>query len=110
MRGRTYQEKAYYWLIADRMPLTKLIIVVNIITFLLINFRVYKFAHYIVFDTDFVKSMPWTAFTYPLVTICAGPLCMISAIFSFWWLWFVGGSLERAWGTLRFGLFLLILS
>lgn len=50
-----------------------------------------------------ISVMPWTILTYPLVDD------IISVLFAAIWLWFVGGSLERSWGSRRFGLFLIAL-
>jgi membrane associated rhomboid family serine protease len=50
-----------------------------------------------------VFSYPWTLIGYPLVD--ASPL---SLLFAGLWLWFVGGSLERIWGSGKFGWFLVI--
>ena len=49
-----------------------------------------------------VVFQPWSAITYPLMS-CAG--CALSVLFAVIWLWFVGGSLERSWGSKAFALF-----
>lgn len=50
--------------------------------------------------------MPWTLITYPFFN---GSLReFISIIFSLLWLWFIGGSLERNWGSKTYGLFLFL--
>jgi membrane associated rhomboid family serine protease len=54
-----------------------------------------------VFFTGHLLSAPWTLVTYPLLGLC-GALCML---FSCYWLWWAGGSLERSWGSRTFGLF-----
>lgn len=50
-----------------------------------------------VFDPADALRMPWTLFTYPIVQ-----LDLLVLIFSGLWMWFVGSSLERSWGTGRF--------
>jgi membrane associated rhomboid family serine protease len=48
-----------------------------------------------------VLTLPWTVFTYPLVNPD-----LLTLIFAFLWLWFIGGSLERTWGSRRYGWFI----
>jgi membrane associated rhomboid family serine protease len=46
-------------------------------------------------------TLPWAIITYPLVNPD-----LLTLIFAFFWLWFIGGSLERTWGSKRYGWFL----
>lgn len=46
---------------------------------------------------------PWTIWTYPLVNPD-----LLNLIFAGFWLWFIGGSLERSWGSKRYGWFWLL--
>lgn len=96
-----YADKARYWLFSDRIPVTKSIIVTGILTFLLTLFGAELLASLLVYTSGRLVLMPWTAFTYPLV----GPLEPISVLFSSYWMWVAGGSLERAWGSRTFGVF-----
>ncbi|MCL5105126.1 MAG: rhomboid family intramembrane serine protease [Armatimonadetes bacterium] len=108
MRSTNTTDTIRYWLFQDRIPLTKLVIVSNVGTFLAIAlFRVYAIARVLGFafgpaqdGSPAVIPMPWALFTYPLVGVCCG---VLSLIFSIYWLWVAGGSLERSWGTTRFG-------
>lgn len=50
------------------------------------------------FQPHFVARLPWTIFTYPF----AQRPDILTLIFSGLWTWFVGGSLERSWGTPRY--------
>jgi membrane associated rhomboid family serine protease len=50
------------------------------------------------FDPSAVAKRPWTVFTYPF----AQSISILTLIFSGLWTWFVGGSLERSWGTQRY--------
>jgi len=49
----------------------------------------------------------WSFFTYPLVQF---PGAALTYLFSSAWLWFVGTSLERSWGTQRYAAFFLAMS
>lgn len=50
----------------------------------------------------------WTFLTYPLVSSLN--FDFLTLILSGLWLWFVGGSLERTWGTRVFGFFLIMVT
>ncbi len=96
---RTTKDKIIYWVFADRIPLTKLVIVSNILTWLAISlFGLSVLTSHTVFSVDGVVSMPWTVVTYPLLG-SGGPLFIL---FACYWMWVAGGSLERSWGTSRF--------
>lgn len=84
-------------------PATRTLIAINAFTFLS-----YFIARYflgagnpwqgLIFSTHVPWQRPWTFLTYPLFTL--DPL---SLIFSGYWLWIVGGALERSWSTRVFG-------
>lgn len=96
------RENIIRWFFADRIPLVKLLIVVNVFTFIaLVLFRLGVFSRLLGFNTSMAMVTPWTAFTYPLV----GAGSPISLLFAGYWLWVAGGSLERSWGTRTFGIF-----
>ena len=96
-----------YWLFKDRIPVTKILILVNILTFLAIAiFRVQGVLHFLGFYSPTAIAMPWTAFTYPLV----GMNDLIGLLFAGYWLWFAGGSLERSWGSTTFGVYFFLMS
>lgn len=108
MRGRTAQEKLAYWLFADRIPITKLLIVLNVFTFLLIGLlHIPEIVYYLSFSSVTAHSMPWTALTYPLVWVGLSP---ISLIFAGYWLWVAGGNLERSWGSPTFAVYFFLMS
>lgn len=108
MRGYSTQDRIAYWLFKDRIPVVKLLIVVNILTFLLdALLHIGQLLHYLAFTTVEVISMPWTLFTYPLLGAGAG---VISLLFSAYWLWWAGGSLERSWGSRTFALYFFLTS
>lgn len=47
----------------------------------------------------------WTLITYPIAQGGAGPWGVINTFFLCYWLWWVGGSLERSWGSASFARF-----
>src|SRR5690349_3103089 len=49
-------------------------------------------------------ARPWTLFTYPLAMFDPIPL-----LFSGYWLYWVGGTLERSWGSLNFAVVFFLL-
>ena len=107
MRGRTGLEKVVYWLFGDRIPVTKLLIVSNFVTFLMISlFHVGAIIYYLGFSSSQALVMPWSAFTYPLVGIPD----ILYLLFALYWLWVAGGSLERSWGSWRFGIYFFLMS
>ena len=107
MRGAV--DKARYWLlIQDFMPVTKSLIVINLLAFLLIElFHLNQLLSYLGFFSDGALRLNiWTAVTYPLLG-CGGILCLF---FTVYWLWIAGGSLERSWGSVNFAVFFFVTS
>lgn len=104
MRGETGFDKFMNWLFVDRIPVTKLIIISNVLAFLLMAlFRPVSGAlGLLAFSSDWVMAQPWTVFTYPLIGVGGNPINML---FAGYWMWVAGGSLERAWGTRTFILY-----
>lgn len=86
------------------IPGTNFIIIANVVTFILIFLRLFPIAlvELLTSTTFEAWHSPWTFFTYPLVFFPEGALSFINLVFSVLWLFFVGGMLERAWGTRRF--------
>jgi membrane associated rhomboid family serine protease len=101
-------EKTQYWLIQDRIPVTKLLIVINLLTFLTIQlFHTDYLYFYLGFQQlEEVRTNIWTAVTYPLLG-CGNIICLA---FSLYWLWVAGGSLERSWSSSNFAVFFFITS
>ena len=107
MRSRA--EQIRYWIFAEGTPVTKILAVVNILTFLIVWMmpsvgidRLLAFQS----PSAFAFFHPWRFFTYGLL----GHLDILGLLFSIIWLWFAGGSLERAWGSARFGIFFFAIS
>lgn len=107
MRGYTASDKIRYWLLEDRIPLTKLIILANVATFLaVVLFKLNIIRYFLGFNTANAMLMPWTFVTYPLVGANLG---VIGLLFGGYWLWIAGGTLERSWGTQRYAIYMLLM-
>lgn len=83
-------------------PVTRTILALTIVAFLASFFTAYLIRGYpwwasLQFSTFTVGQQPWTLITYPLIIY--DPLALL---FSGYWLWAVGGSLERAWSSRTF--------
>lgn len=80
-------------------PLTKWIIVINVATFLAVLFRA-PVDEWLSFYAPASLAQPWRLLTYPLVSVHP-----ISLLFYGLVMWWVGGSLERSWGTRFFAIY-----
>jgi membrane associated rhomboid family serine protease len=80
------------------IPVTKSIMALTGVTFLLYwglqLLGLGTYAGFLVLTPGNVIHLPWTLVTYPLLT--PDPLGLL---FGLIWLWFVGGNLERSWGS-----------
>jgi membrane associated rhomboid family serine protease len=85
-------------------PLTLALIAANFLTLLLVAFRVPVY-EYLALQIPQTLVRPWTIVTYPLVSFG-----VFGMIFHGIWLYFVGGSLERSWGTRTFALYYLAMT
>ena len=92
-----------YWWVEGSYPLTKVIILVNVLTLIVGAFV--SIAPWLTFAAPDSWRVPWTALTYPLYS--ADP---IGLLFYGLWLYFVGGSLERSWGTRFFAIYFGLMS
>lgn len=92
-----------YWWAEGDYPLTKWLIVLNIVS--LIAGAFFPVAQFLAFSAPNSWILPWTALTYPLYS--SDPL---SLLFYGLWLWFVGGSLERSWSTRFFAIYFALMS
>lgn len=95
------------WLFSDRIPVTKSLIVLNGLAFLVYYVgRVGAIVDIAGFLTSTAASRPWTAFTYPLTgSYGSAEGSVFSLLFACYWLWIAGGSIERSWGSTRFAMF-----
>ncbi|MCE5314830.1 MAG: rhomboid family intramembrane serine protease [Armatimonadota bacterium] len=106
MRGYTTGDRITYWLFQDRIPVTKMLIVANLATFIAIAlFKMSVIGYFLGFNTATALLMPWTFVTYPLV----GAGDIIGLLFGCYWLWVAGGSLERSWSSARFGAYFFLM-
>ncbi len=92
--------RAFLW--RSEEPVTRTLIAINLLTFLVFFMAVYFVGAgnpwgWLVFSNVVPWQRPWTFLSYALVTY--DPL---SLIFSGYWLWIVGGTLERSWGSRTF--------
>jgi len=91
-----------YWLFKDRIPVTKLLIISNVLTFALIALaNLGVIVQLLAFQWTTFLIKPWSIVTYPLVWV-GDPLGLL---FSGYWLWVAGGSLERNWGSQKFAIY-----
>lgn len=103
--GRTLQDCAY-WLTKDRIPVTKAIVVSNVLTLVLWGlFRVGAIG-LLAFSSGSAVARPWTFFTYPLIS----DTDLLGVVFAVYWLWIAGGSLERSMGSTNFGIYFFLMS
>lgn len=87
-------------------PVTWALIIANGLTFLL-GFMGSGFLETaLVFATGTVRQQPWTLLTYPLVA--GGYIFWV--LLSAYILWLFGGSLERAWGSRQYAVFLALVA
>lgn len=108
MLSMTNREKFAYWLFGDRIPLTKILLVSNAITYIaIVLFKISAIPAFLCFQSETVVNRPWTLLTYPAVGMSSGIICLL---FACYWLWVAGGSLERSWGTKRFAGFFFVMS
>jgi len=92
-----------YWWTEGDYPLTKWLIVINIVTLVVGAFL--PIAQFLAFSAPNSWMLPWTALTYPLYS--SDP---IGLIFYGLYLWFIGSSLERSWGTRFFAMYFALMS
>jgi membrane associated rhomboid family serine protease len=85
-------------------PLTIAIIAINFLTMALTAFRV-PVAPYLALSIPNTLLRPWTLLTYPLASFD-----VIGMLFYGIWLYFVGGSLERGWGTRFYAIFFALMT
>lgn len=101
----------YYWyrfisfLNQGAIPFTKLILVLSGFSFIL-NL-LFNSGSLLALVPANLPEFFWTFLTYPLVN---PKFDFLTLIFAGLWLWFVGGSLERTWGTGMYGFFFVLVT
>jgi membrane associated rhomboid family serine protease len=100
------KDKINYWLFKDKIPVTKSVIVINLVLTIIVPLLNKDILwQYIAFWPKIALTYPWTAITYPLLSLF-NPICVL---FGYYWMWIAGGSLERSWGSNKFlGYFLTV--
>lgn len=102
MRDFIYEIKRFLY--KEYIPVTKSILLLSGIIFIL-SFIYRPLTGLLLLSPVRVVWLPWTLLTYPLVNFG-----FISLVFAALWLWFVGGSLERSWGSFTYLVFLLLVT
>jgi membrane associated rhomboid family serine protease len=97
--------RARYWWSEGSYPLTKAMILINIATLLLSAFQPAFVTQLLQFQAPESLTRPWTLLTYPLVA--RDPIQLLFYGLVMWW---VGGSLERSWGTKFFAVYCAVIS
>lgn len=87
------------------IPFTKLILVLSGFSFIL-NL-LFNIGGLLALVPANLPEFFWTFLTYPLVN---PRYDFLTLIFAGLWLWFVGGSLERTWGTRVYGFFCVLVT
>ena len=83
-------------------PVTRTLLLISGLTFITYFIAAFLLGlgnpwRWLSFSTGAPWWAPWSFFTYPLVSYN-----LFNLTFSGYWLWIVGGSLERAWSSQRF--------
>lgn len=91
---------------SDFPPLTTGLVALNVVSFLAGFFLKGSIANpavWLALSSSSFPILPWTLATWAVVP----GTDLFGIIFGALWLWWIGSSLERSWGTRQFGLFLL---
>jgi membrane associated rhomboid family serine protease len=92
MQSNSWSRAQYAWQ-QSGSPLTLAIIVINFITMVLVTFRV-PIGEWLAFIVPGSLARPWTVLTYPLLSAS-----ILQMLFYGLFLYWIGSSLERSWGT-----------
>jgi len=100
-----YFLKLWRFIYGDFIPVTKTIVVttisVNLAGMILTRLGPVNIIDLLALNPVKFLTNPWSLLTYPLMMVND----LFSLIFSILWLWFIGGSLERGWGSKPYGSF-----
>jgi len=112
MRRQYTWDDFVYFLRRGSSPATKFIITANVALSILglIFASVIGLRSVLAFSVLNWVIQPWTLVTYPLASPLMYPGDLINLFFAALWLWFIGGSLERGWGTRVYTFFFFIIS
>lgn len=108
----SYRTQGYGAGLSQDTPGVNVLIAANAASFILdfLNLLPGKLYDILVSNSVTVWRSPWTFFTYPLISRSLDAWKFISLLFGLWWLYVVGGILERAYGTRRFLTFFFVFS
>ena len=98
------QRRFANYLSASGMPATLTIILINVVTFFLVNSA--GILPLLAFNSARWPEFFWTPITWPL----AGLYDPLNLIFACGWAFYFGGSVERSWGTRTYLTFLVAVS
>src|SRR5579885_365578 len=91
-------------------PATIAIIALSVIVFLASFISPHSdLTVYIAFLPSLLPVHPWTLLTYPYAADLVG-IGFLGVLFGCWWLYGIGGQVERELGTLRFVIFWLVMT
>lgn len=105
MSDWSYRLKRFLY--QEYIPVTKGLAIVSAVIFLL-SFIPALNTFFLIFSLYPATGLlaPWTLITYPFINDQG----ILSIIFGILWLWMIGGSLERSWGSRTYGLFLFLVT
>ncbi len=95
------------------IPVTTALLLVNAATFLLafmLPSLMQFFWQWVSCQMPIAFLRPWTLLTYPLVYLDTTAQGFFNFLFGGFTLWSLGGSLERSWGSQKYGLFFFVMS
>lgn len=100
--------RAQNFFLSSGIPATMFLIAANVVTFLVGFFTIRGGSpfEWLVFTNQTWPTYFWTLLTWPLVA----PVDLIGLLFGGLWAYWIGGSLERSWGTRPYLLFLIVTS
>jgi membrane associated rhomboid family serine protease len=93
-----------YFLYKDFIPVSKGLMLLGGVFFIL-SYLYDPLYSLVALNPLTFSRYPWTLLTYPLANLGILPI-----LFSFLWLWFFGGSLERSWGSQTYGFFFFLVT
>lgn len=106
MSLNSFWNRTVYLIKKDHIPVTYSLLIYSIVVFCITSFIFEAIMiKYMAFDSSSALRKPWSLFLYPFSPGYNG---IIGFIFTMFWLWIAGGSLERSWGTVKFSIYMLL--
>ncbi len=101
-----YRPRGYggFHIFPAETPVTNFIIAANIVTFILLLLKLVPLTlvPLLIPTSSSMIREPWALLTYPFISLSGGVWTLINLLFSLYWLYFLGGMMERSWGSQRF--------